>query len=79
MEISVGESLANFQLFPSVSGTDITLTKGKKKRAQWGNPLQNFDWYQKKDIKKGKTFQWGNPLQIFGCYQEKEKKEKRAQ
>ena len=42
-EISVGETLAKFRLFPSVSGTDTTLTKGIKprKRDQWGKPLHN--------------------------------------
>ena len=69
---SVGEPLAKFWLFPSVSRTDTTLTKEKKlkRRAQWGNPLQNFGCYQNKD-KREKRAQWGNPLQNVGCYHKK--------
>ena len=38
-----GRTSFNIPVFPSVCGTDTTLTKEiKEKKAQWGNPLQKF-------------------------------------
>ena len=48
----------------------------KKKRARWGNPLQNYGFSlqlvilisrRPKKLNK-KRAQWGNPLQNSGCY-----------
>ena len=48
-EGSVGEPLAKFRLFLTVSGIDTTWTKEiKKKITQWGNPLQNSGFYFQK-------------------------------
>ena len=59
----MGEPLAKFWLFPSVSGTDTTLTKEiKKKRTQWGNPSQNSGCYQNKEKKEISV---GEPLAKF--------------
>ena len=75
----MGEPLAKFWLFASVSGTDTTSTEENKlKKYQWGNPFQNVGCYlyldafvglprEAKSGFKKKIARWGNPSQNFGC------------